>query len=136
MANSLLSGETSLTTLLQSMNPVLRPGEFVFCSIDPDAVAGLSGTPICQFTEEEGLTVIMQKEDAEKSSLQYGYVSKMITIGVHSSLDAVGFLAAITGKLAAHGISVNAVSAFYHDHLFVPPDNADEAMEILNSLSK
>jgi hypothetical protein len=47
---------------------------------------------------------------------------------VHSSLEAVGFLAAITARLAETGISVNVVSAFYHDHLFVPHDRADEAL--------
>ena len=44
----------------------------------------------------------------------------MITVMVHSALDAVGFLATITTRLAAAGIGVNLVSAFFHDHLFVP----------------
>ena len=54
---------------------------------------------------------------------------------MHSSLEAVGFLARITTKLAAHGISVNAVSAFYHDHLFVPTARADEALTLLRELA-
>jgi hypothetical protein len=55
----------------------------------------------------------------------------MVTLTVHSALDAVGFLAAITTRLAAAGISVNAVSAFFHDHLFVPVGRAEETVEIL-----
>jgi len=60
----------------------------------------------------------------------------MITLTVHSSLEAVGFLAAITGRLAEAGISVNAVSAYYHDHLFVAEHRADEALRLLQSMSK
>ena len=56
---------------------------------------------------------------------------RMITLEIRSSLDAVGFLAAVTTKLAAHGIAVNAVSAFHHDHLFVPAERAEEALALL-----
>jgi hypothetical protein len=60
----------------------------------------------------------------------------MITLSIHSSLEAVGFLAAITGKLADHNISVNPISAYYHDHLFVPAARAQAAMELLQEFSK
>jgi hypothetical protein len=56
---------------------------------------------------------------------------RMVTLTVHSALAAVGFLAATTTHLAAAGISVNAVSAFFHDYLFVPAERAEEAVEIL-----
>jgi len=51
------------------------------------------------------------------------------------TLEAVGFLAAITARLAEAGISVNPVSAFYHDHLFVPHNRADEALARLKEMS-
>jgi hypothetical protein len=57
----------------------------------------------------------------------------MITLRVYSSLNAVGFLAAVTSRLAAHGVSVQPVSAFYHDYLFVPADRALEAIQILEA---
>ena len=60
----------------------------------------------------------------------------MITLTVHSSLEAVGFLAVITRKLAQHSISVNAVSAYHHDHLFVPVACAEEAMILLADMAK
>ncbi len=59
----------------------------------------------------------------------------MITLNIHSSLDAVGFLAAITTRLAAAGMGVNPVSGYFHDHLFVPADRADEAMTVLEGLA-
>jgi hypothetical protein len=53
-----------------------------------------------------------------------------------SSLNAVGLIAAIAGRLAHAGISVNAVSAYFHDYLFVPTDKADEAMRFSFSSSR
>ena len=59
-----------------------------------------------------------------------------IVLTVHSDLASVGFLAKITEKLAAAGISVNAVSAFYHAHLLVPVEKTEKAMVVLWALSK
>lgn len=58
----------------------------------------------------------------------------MITFMNHSSLDAIGFLAAITTRLVAAGISMNAVSADYHDHLFVSVDKVGVTMILLREL--
>jgi hypothetical protein len=43
-------------------------------------------------------------------------------------------LAKITTALAKEGISVNAFSAYYHDHLFVPYDRKEDAMAALAEL--
>lgn len=67
--------------------------------------------------------------------LRQTFASRLITLTVHSALDAVGFLAAVTARLAETGISVNAVSAFHHDHLFVPADRAEDAMAVLREIS-
>lgn len=130
-----MSGETNLSVLLKSMQPVLREGEYVFCSIDDQDRNYLELNPVCLFYEDEGLTLILRRECADTSTLPYTSVFRMITLSVHSNLDAVGFLATITSKLAKHGISVNPISAYYHDHLFVPASRVDEVMELLQKLS-
>ncbi len=137
-----MTGETHLETLLRSMQPALHPGEFVFCTL-PDEARDLRWIlrqcaefePIGQFREVEGLTVIVERWQAEKANLPYGTVFSRITLTVHSSLDAVGFLAKITTELARHQISVNTVSAYYHDHLFVPCGRAQDTLKVLNSLA-
>ncbi|KJH70468.1 ACT domain-containing protein [Aliterella atlantica] len=131
-----MSGDTYLTTLLQSMNPKLDEEEYVFCSVAIEQLPTLNVTPICQFREVEGVTLIITKNQAEEANLEYDCVFKMISLLVHSSLEAVGFLAAITTKLAENNISVNAVSAYYHDHLFLPVSKAKQAMYILHSMSR
>ncbi|MEB3212841.1 MAG: ACT domain-containing protein [Leptolyngbyaceae bacterium] len=130
-----MSGELNLTILLASMTPVLVEGEFVFCTVPPEQITTLKVSPIGYFCEAEGTTLILAREDADTCGLPYAYVARMITLSVHSSLDAVGFIAAIATHLARASISVNPVSAYYHDHLFVPSDRAEEAMAILCELS-
>jgi hypothetical protein len=124
-------GETNLETLLKSIQPILRDGEYVFCSVNNEDNSYHNLKPVCTFQEDEGLTLIIPREQADTAKLSYTSVFRMITLSIHSSLEAVGFLAAITGRLAEHGISVNPVSAYYHDHLFVPILKVDEVMNLL-----
>ncbi|BAZ17308.1 ribonuclease H like protein [Calothrix sp. NIES-4071] len=130
-----MQGETNLNTLLQFMQRTLREGEYVFCSVNHKDNNYLNLKLICTFIEDEGLTLILSRHLADTYELSYTFVFRMITLSVHSSLEAVGFLAAITGKLAEHGISVNPVSAYYHDHLFVPLSQADEVIKLLQEFS-
>ena len=131
-----MSGETDLARLLASMTPVLQPGRFVFATLpDGTALPAASIVPVMSFREAEGLTLILSEEAAAQLGLPGIFPSRMITLEVHSSLEAVGFLAAITHHLAAAGMGVNPVSAFYHDHLFVPAERAEEAMRLLRELS-
>jgi hypothetical protein len=60
----------------------------------------------------------------------------MITLNIHSSLEAVGFMAAVSGKLTEKGISVNPVSGFYHDHCFVPLGREEEATNLLEEMAE
>lgn len=131
-----MSGETEPNKLLQSMQPVLCPGEYVFCSISDRDNRYSHLDAIAQFKETEGITLILQREQADAANLAYRSVFSMITLSVHSSLEAVGFLAAITTKLAEHKIPVNPVSAYYHDHLFVPVSRTQEVMMLLQEFSE
>ncbi|MHA1926560.1 MAG: ACT domain-containing protein, partial [Candidatus Thorarchaeota archaeon] len=88
------------------------------------------------FKEKEGVTLILDKTMADAHSLEYLSTWSMITLSVHSDLEAIGFIARVTSELAKEGISVNVVSAYYHDHLFVPYEEGQEAMEILQALSE
>ena len=129
-----MSGEHDLTTLLRSMKPTLIDGIFVFAHVpDVDTAAGLE--PIMMFREAEAVTVILPQEVALAARLPAEFPCRMITLNVHSALDAVGFLAKVSTHLAALGMGVNPVSGFYHDHLFIPEDRAYDAMDALEALS-
>ena len=126
-----MSGETKIKILLQTMQPLLSPEEYVFCSLQLQDVKNLDLNSVGTFREKEGLTLILTKKEADRHKLTYSAIFSMITLEVHSSLEAVGFMAAIASLLARHNISVNPVSAYYHDHLFIPVARSQEAMSLL-----
>ena len=129
-----MAEEKDLGKLLRTMKPELHRGDYVFC-----LVKDLSTVPpaeaVLMFKENEGITVIVSKELADKLRLSYSFVAAWITLTVHSSLEAVGLTAAFSKALAENGISCNVVAAFYHDHLFVRQADAAQAMELLNGFS-
>lgn len=131
-----MPGEISPILLIQNMQPELKEGEYVFASFSKEKIISKSLNPICTFMEEEGISVIINRHEADLNKIQYDIVFKMITLNIYSSLNAVGFLAKITSELAKHDISVNPVSAYYHDHLFVPSAKAEEAFAILCNLKQ
>jgi hypothetical protein len=131
-----MSGERDLDRLLRSMKPEMQDGVFVFCTLPAGREIPQNLKPVHIFHEREGTAFVVRREEAEAAGSPYQFASRLITLTVHSSLEAVGFLAAITAPLAEAGISVNAVSAFYHDHLFVPVQLAEEAMRILQRLAR
>ncbi|QAU46620.1 ACT domain-containing protein [Bradyrhizobium guangzhouense] len=130
-----MPAKRDLTALLKNTKPQLQPGIFVFCTIAPGAPVPGALNPLLTFREQEGTTLVIPREEAKAAGLNHAFAARLITLTVHSALDAVGFLAAITARLAEAGISVNAVSAFHHDHVFVPVDRADEAMALLHDMS-
>ena len=130
-----MAGETDLDKLLALMQPKLLEGDYVFCTLQDGALPDAAGlAPLATYQEVEGLSLLLEKDRAEAAGLEYNSVFRGITLSVHSSLDAVGFTAAVAGKLAANGISANVVAAHYHDHVFVPADRADYALQLLTEL--
>ena len=128
--------EKDLSILLSSIDPQLHDGEFVFCTLSEQIYKGLSINPLCLFREEEGISVVIEKAQAESLHLQYTGTWSLITCKINSSLEAVGFLASMSTALAKEGIPANAVSAYFHDHLFVPSAKAKQALELLQELSR
>jgi hypothetical protein len=86
--------------------------------LDPDAFAIVR--------EDEGPCVIRMASDGEWAR---------ISLSVNSSLEAVGLTAAMSQRLADAGLSANIVAGLRHDHIFVPWDRREEALELLKGLS-
>ena len=130
-----MAGILKLEELLKTMSPELQTGEYVFCTVKGDLSVYVHLNPIASFIESEGLTLILKSDVAEKEGIDFEGRFKQITLMVHSSLDAVGLTAAVSDKLTEHGISANVVAAFYHDHIFVQSEKAQEALAALQQIS-
>lgn len=115
------------------MEPVLNPGTFVFTSVE-DAADLEPGAVIASIREPEGLSVILNESDALKRNLPILFRSAWITLTVNSDLQAVGFTSAFSSALGEAGISCNVVAGTFHDHVFVPLEDAEKAMDELRGL--
>jgi hypothetical protein len=129
-----VSGEHDLTRLLAGMSPVLDPETYVFVTL-PDRTVPVGLNPLMMMQESEGTTLILTRDAAMAQGLDHQFACRRITLTVHSALDAVGFLAKIATRLAALGMGVNPVAGYYHDHLFIPSDRADDAMRALHDMA-
>ena len=129
-----MAGETNLDKLLSSMSAELMDGLYVFSTVS-DGVMPTGMKPRLMFQEAEGMTLIVLKEEADAHGLVYEFPCRMITLNIHSSLEAVGFLARITTALAKHDMGVNPVSGYFHDHLFVPDGRELDAIRVLEEFT-
>jgi GNAT superfamily N-acetyltransferase len=120
-----------LRALLRGMAPRRNPGAWVFTTVDD--TTGLD--PVVTVREREGVTTVIRKEHADAGGLPYSYVAGWITLEVRSALDAVGLTAAVSRALADAAISANVVAGMHHDHVFVPHDETDAAVDVLSTLA-
>lgn len=125
-----MTGARGLDSPLASLEPRLAPGTYVFARV-AETPTGMN--PVVTVAEEEGLTVVVAKADAEAAGIPCAFEEAWITLNVHSALDVVGLIAAVATRLATRGISCNVVAGYHHDHLFVPFERAQEAPELLRT---
>ncbi|WP_323118905.1 ACT domain-containing protein [Burkholderia alba] len=127
--------EADLNTLLRTMQPVLNPGGYVYASLPDHAQVHLADV-IATFRECEGLTVVAAEAVAARHGWPVLFRAAWLTLTVHSDLQAVGLTAAFARALGAANISCNVLAAAYHDHVFVPFEDGERALEALVALQR
>ncbi|WP_160004119.1 ACT domain-containing protein [Rhizobium sp. 18055] len=121
--------------MLAGMTPSLDATEYLFCTTNDNALAE-QAAPLALgwFREDEGMSLILSANQANHLGFNAALSMRRITLTVFSSLEGIGLTAAVSTALTRHGIPCNMVAAYHHDHVFVPADMADMAMQVLMDL--
>jgi hypothetical protein len=124
---------SELARLVQQMQPTLNPGVYAF-SCAPAGFELGSLEIAATIREPEGLTIVAEEASLQRAGLAIMFRAAWITLSVSSDLNAIGFSALVSTALAQARISCNIIAGAHHDHLFVPVELADRALEVLLAL--
>ena len=127
-------GLSDLRALLAALDPGLDPVPKRFLHVSHEKARDRMADSLMMFREAEGTTLIVDVNDADAAGSERLLWAR-ITLRVQSSLTAVGMMAAVSAALAKRGIPCNPVSAFMHDHIFVPWERRDDALDALSHLT-
>lgn len=128
-------GLKDVKTLLRSMQPALLEGSWAYATVPKGKPMPPGLTPLATYQEPEGTSLLLSEADLARSGLPHAFFCRGISLNVNSSLYAIGFLAAISEVLARAAMSINIVSAYHRDYLFVPTGRAEEALQLLKKLA-
>jgi hypothetical protein len=109
-----------------------RPGLFAYIAVEAPT-PGLIAAAHAMVKEGRLTTIVLPVEAAERAGQSTDVQFAWLTLTVLSSLDAVGLTAEISARLAALGIPCNVLAGYHHDHVLVPVDRVDDAIEALTA---
>lgn len=127
-----MPGEEDLARMLASLDVEQRPGTFTFVTGE---WPGLRSVAQAIIEESEGTTMVVEVEQAVAVGAPVEFKASWLTLRVWSSLASTGLTAAVSSALAGEGIACNTIAGYYHDHLMVPVERAEDAMRVLRELS-
>ncbi|MFK8022429.1 MAG: ACT domain-containing protein [Ilumatobacter sp.] len=131
-------GETDLAAMLATLDVERRPGSFAFVEVPGRASGDLIATSHATVIEDgaRGLatTLVVPVPDAAAAGLAIDVEMAWLTLTVESSLEAVGLTAAFSRALGDAGVPCNVLAGYRHDHLLVPVEQVDRAIDTLRRL--
>ena len=128
-----MSGPVADTdAMIAGMAPRLAPGEVwvVGLSGDLPLLPGDAGV-LGAVREAEGWTLWVTAAAGAAAGLAPDFRAAWITLEVYSALDGVGLTAAVATVLAGAGLPCNVIAGARHDHVLVPVDRGEEALDLL-----
>lgn len=131
-----MAGSTDLAAMLESLRVTVRPDRYVVVALPQEApVPPVADGVAAVIDEAEGPTVIATLARANAEGWPQDFIAAWLTLDVHSALEAVGLTAAFSRALGRAGIPCNVIAGFYHDHILVPHDKSEAAVEVIEALA-
>lgn len=132
----------NLEQALARMRFVVEPGEFCLLGFpEPPSSEDLAQlSQPSQLVLEQGETSILVAAGPAQAILERHAGAQLegglrwIRFEAPMGWELVGFLAKVSGELAAAGVPIGAVCGFSRDHLFVPGKHLELAREVLGRL--
>lgn len=137
--------DSDVLELLSRTRVEVAPATFVLVGLRQDEWARLLENPELSPRPESlfmllrdpfEVTLLLEEEDwramrhaARDAKVEAGF--RLVTLDIELPWNVVGFLARVTGLLAASGVSVGALSAFSRDHLLIKQDDLGKALRVL-----
>jgi len=78
---------------------------------------------------------VLEADIARAAGIGGDFRCRRIDPGIDTHLAGVGFIAQLAGALAREGISMNPIAGYFRDHLFVPVERANDALEALRAVA-
>lgn len=126
-------GESDLSKMLALLDVVQKPGCYAFIFVtgdhsDNDAdINKAEAEAMIQEAKGTMLVILVGKLKQHQQDYAEQFKAAWLTLTVNSALHAVGLTAAVSTALADKGIACNVLAGYYHDHLLVPYDRAQDA---------
>jgi len=130
-----MTGSRDLRHLLANLSPTLDRYPYGFMLREASLLGDVIETSFAVIREEEGITVVYRMDSCRVDDEATKNHFARITLGVHSSLHAIGLTAAVSQALASKQISCNVIAGLYHDHIFVPWPRRMDAFAAIEALS-
>lgn len=131
-----MGGQPDLAQLLSGLEPQLRPGGYVWTHVLDASAVPDQVHPVVTVIEDEALTLVCLRSEADAAGLAYDYAAAWITLEAHPPLDAAGLTATVAAALAGAGIACHVVAGLRYDHLFVPEEAGERALAVLRALGR
>jgi hypothetical protein len=95
-----------------------------------------AAVPFMLLRDKDEVTLLLEEEDwlvmrhaLREARVETGW--RLVTLDIKLDWNVTGFLAHVTGILAAAGIPLGALTAFSRDHLLIKQDDLGRALRVL-----